>query len=361
MLLAVSAGVLSVITPAMAADTKEIKAVADAVRARFPNLGDFCKLPEADRRKTVVNETMALASARKLADPIGAGPAAGAQLRAECGIDQAPMSTAALRWAATAAPLRFDAGRHTLGTFTTESSLANRVYAPEGPGPFPAVVVTQAKKMAPHLLTHARSLIDAGYAVLVVDTYGPRGYQIGVKEPLPAEFAKDAYDALAHLLSLDYIDRGRIYQDGFSNGGNAAALLASPEGAREFKAVGRFRATVAHYGACKTASPYAGANATATFMDLLSADSDRPILMLMGELDIETPPSTCFPLLTEMKAAGKQVEWHIYPKTTHAWDQAEHNGHVFRTNSGASMSYHHDPDVTRDAMTRTLEFFGRHR
>lgn len=98
--------------------------------------------------------------------------------------------------------------------------------------------------------------------------------------------------------------------------------LQAPEGARELSTRVALRATVANYGSCKIASPYAGGKANVTFMDMLSADSDRPILMLMGELDIETPPATCFPLLNEMKAAGKPVEWHIYPKTTHGWDKA---------------------------------------
>jgi len=62
-----------------------------------------------------------------------------------------------------------------------------------------------------------------------------------------------------------------------------------------------------------------------------------------------------------MKAAGKPVEWHIYPKTTHGWDQAEHSGHVYRTNSGETMSYRHDAEVTRDATARMIEFFNRHR
>lgn len=349
------------IASALAADPAEVKAIVEAVRGKFPDLSQYCQRSDTERREIIISTTMALASSRKLSDPYGAGPAAGVQLRNECGIETTAFSPAQARWFANAPPLKFGTARGTVGPFTSPQDLANKIFAPEGKGPFPVVVIGQTKKVGPHLLVHARSLIEAGFAVLVVDTFGPRNYKIGVSEPLPAQFAKDAYDALAALQSLDYIDRERIYQTGYSYGGLAAALLASPEGARELKATTRFRATVANYGTCKIASPYAGGKTTATYMDMLSADSDRPVLMLMGELDIETPPSTCFPLLNEMKAAGKPVEWHVYPQTTHGWDQAEHNGLVYRTNSGETMAYRYDAAVTRDATARMIEFFNRHR
>lgn len=304
---------------------------------------------------------MELASSRKLTDPYGAGPLAGAMLRRACGIEGPGIDPAKMRWLVNAKPLSFDPERGTLGTFTRVQSLANKVYAPEGNGPFPAVVISQTKGVSEHLRVHAKALIESGFAVLVVDTFGPRGYKTGVSEPLPAEFAKDAYDALAHLLSLPYIDKNRIFQTGYSYGGMAAALLASPEGAQEFKSAARFRATVANYGSCTIATPYAGGQAQATYMPMLSADSDRPILLLMAELDIETPPASCFPLLEQMKAAGKDVHWHIYPGTTHAWDKAENNGFVYRTTSGQTMTYRYDAAITRDATERMIAFFNRYR
>ncbi len=347
--------------PAGAADESEVKQVYEHVRAQFSDFVTYCGKSDAERRQTVVKSAIALASARKLTDPVGAGTEAGALLRKECGIDAAALTPAQIRWMVVAKPLSFDGERRHIGTFTSAQALANRVYTPAGDGPFSAVVVNQTKSISNHLLVQAKALVEAGFAVLVVDTFGPRDYKAGVSEPLPAEFAKDAYDALAHLRTLPYIDKERIYQTGFSFGGMAAALLASPEGADALKAVGRFRATVGHYGSCRMASPYAGGKTNATYLDMLSADSDRPLLMLMAELDIETPPSNCFPLLDEMKAAGKPVEWHIYPNTTHAWDKAEHNGFVYRTTSGETMTYRYDAAITQDATRRMIGFFNRYR
>jgi dienelactone hydrolase len=345
---------------AFAVSDAEVKLVYDAVRSKYPD-ATYCALSDEARRNAVVQETMRLASSRSLEDPYGAGPAAGVQLRALCGVASAAIDPSNLRWLTTAKPLHFEVQPRKLSWSTSPRDLANQLFVPEGDGKFPVVVVGQTKSISEHLLVHAKELLEAGFAVLVVDTYGPRGYKTGVNEPLPAEFAKDSYDALASLQGLSMIERNRIFQTGYSNGALAAALLASPEGANKLGAAGRFRATVANYGACKMASPYAGANAKATSVDMLSKDSDKPILMLMGELDIETPPSTCFPLLQQMKAAGKDVSWHIYPQTTHGWDKSENNGFVYRTTSGETMTYRYDADVSKDATQRMIKFFNQYK
>ena len=85
------------------------------------------------------------------------------------------------------------------------------------------------------------------------------------------------------------------------------------------------------------------------------------VLMLMAALDVETPPKTCFPLMETMKAAGKPVDWHIYPGTTHGWDKAENNGYVYRAPTGETMAYRYDAQVTQDATQRMIAFFNLHR
>lgn len=346
---------------AYAVSEAEATIVYDAVHEKYPDFSVYCALGDEARRVAVVQTTMRLASARKLSDPFGAGPQAGVRLRGECGDTSSAMDLSRLRWVTNANPLGFDLEPRKIGLLTSARDLANRLFVPEGQGQFPVVVMNQSKSVSEHLLVHTKELIEAGFAVLVVDTYGPRGFRPGVNEPLPAEFAKDSYDALAALQGQPIIDKDRIYQTGYSNGGLAAALLASPEGALILKAKGRFRATVANYGSCSVAAPYAGANTKATAIEMLSRDSDRPVLILMGELDIETSPKTCFPLLEEMKVASKDVSWHIYPQTTHGWDKAENNGFVFRTNTGESMTYRYDALVSKDATERMIAFFNRYK
>ena len=65
----------------MAADAGEVAQVIAAVRGKYPDLGVYCKLSDAERRQVVVGTTMALASTGKMSDPFAAGPEAGAKLR----------------------------------------------------------------------------------------------------------------------------------------------------------------------------------------------------------------------------------------------------------------------------------------
>jgi dienelactone hydrolase len=205
-----------------------------------------------------------------------------------------------------------------------------------------------------HMRRHAQALLERGYVVLLPDSFESRGARPG--SVLPAQVVKDAYDALSHLQGQPFVDKARVYQAGYSLGAYASAMLASPKSAEAFKSPHRFRATVGHYGSClhqdRPDSPA---------LELLSEDSDRPVLMLMGDRDIETPPKHCFPRLENMKAAGKPVYWHVYPGVTHGWDKREQSGYVYRNASGESMAYAYDEAATADALRRMLAFFEANR
>ncbi len=343
--------------PALAAiDDDTVETIVAAVKAKAGDFTVFCQSGTDAVRKAVVGATMAVAQSRRMDDPMGNGLEAGVRIRKECKPDEAPVTGSAsdLRWAlAAVAPLRFGSEAMRLGLFST---LANNVFVPEGKGPFPAVVLvhTIGGIGVPHMREHARELLDAGFAVLAIDSYGPRNLKPSAQALMPAQAAKDAYDALAHLQTLAFIDRNRIYQAGYSWGAYAAALLANSQGATALQAAGRFRATVAHYGSCAHQD-----GPTSPRLELLSADSDRPVLMLMAENDIETPPRHCFPLLEQMKAAGKPVEWHVYAGATHGWDQRSNN--VYRSSTGETMTYRHDAAVAADSTRRMIDFFQRQR
>lgn len=342
---------------ARAADEAGVALIYETVRGRYPDISAYCKLADAERRQLVVGTTMQLAGEKRVSDPFVAGAEAGARLRKDCGMSAMSASdTAKLRWTTSTKPLAFDREKQSVGSLTDVQALGNKIYTPDGPGPFPAVVVNHtAGGVSQHLLIHAKELLDSGFAVLVVDSFEPRGIRSG-GALFPAEVAKDAYDALAQLQARSDIDKNRIFQVGYSLGGYAAALLASPQSADAFKARGRFRATVGNYGSCAIVQE----NASVQQLEMLSADSDRPILMLMAELDIETPPKHCFPLLDRMKATGKDVHWHVYPGVTHGWDKAENHGYVFRL-GGKAMTYRYDAAVAKDATLRMIAFFNSYR
>jgi dienelactone hydrolase len=227
------------------------------------------------------------------------------------------------------------------------SSVSNSVFRPKGEGPFPAVVLVHTcGGLQAHITERAKDLLTEGFAVLVLDAYGPRNHTNfcragGVMAP---RVYKDAFDALKHLSQMKDIDAERIYLVGFSLGSFAASSVASAQVA-QLSGSGdrRFRASVGWYGSCAfDVSPYPK-------WQLLHADTDHPLLLLMSEKDSETPISECFPLIEQLKSQGKPVAWHIYPDATHGWDKSNsQRGYVLNT------------DVTKDATSRTVEFLRAH-
>lgn len=239
-------------------------------------------------------------------------------------------------------PLAFSAEpKEEIGILT---NLSNAVFKPKGDGPFPAVVLvhTCGGIKDSHIRTHADDLLAKGFVVLVQDSFNPRGRPdcgpANQNAPSSLLGARDAYDALRHLSQYPFVDKARIYEVGYSWGGFVAALLASDRIAAGLSATGRFRATIANYSPCKVG-----------VRNIVQPDTDRPLLMLLGERDDETPPATCFPMLEDMKAAGKPVQWHVFPGTTHGWD---------KTGQGR-LGYVHDRATTHEATRRMLEFIAQ--
>ena len=226
-----------------------------------------------------------------------------------------------------------------IGAFTSQS---NRVFKPKGDGPFPAVVLvhTCGGIKDSHMRKHGREMLEQGFVVLMQDSYNPRGQEDcgpGNRNAISAVVgANDAYAAHAHLSAYPFVDKNRIYLSGYSFGGFVATMVGSPNIAKWLGTPARFRAMVANYSPCK----FLG-------RDILSRDLDRPLLMLFGEKDDETPPSTCFPVVEEMKAAGKPIKWHLYPGITHGWDKE----------GQARDGYIYNEETRRDASRRMLEFF----
>ncbi len=223
----------------------------------------------------------------------------------------------------------------------------NNIFRPAGAGPFPAVVLAHTcGGIQEHMYARAREILDAGYIVLVLDSYTSRNHftfctAAGVNA---TRVYKDTFDALAHLKAMPEVDTSRVYLVGFSLGSFAAAVAGSPEVVSMLQAKHRFNASVGWYGACTFA-----ANPMFPSWNLLRTDTDKPVLLLMAAKDSETPIKECFPRLDEMKAQGKPVAWHVYPNATHAWDKSD-----------SRRGYVQDNTVTQDAMRRTLEFLKAH-
>lgn len=239
-------------------------------------------------------------------------------------------------------PLKFSATpQEEIGAFT---DISNVVFKPKGDGPFPAIVLihTCGGIKDAHMRDHAKDLLARGFVVLPQDSFNPRGRVDcgpGMQNRLPTMLGvRDAYDALNHLESFPFVDKARIYQAGYSYGGFVATFLASSFVAEVFGAQKRFRATIANYSPCKYGN-----------YDIILPSTDRPVLMLLGEKDDETPAASCFPVLEELKAAGKPVQWHVLPGATHGWDKQ----------GEGRNGYFYNRETTQEATRRMLEFIAQ--
>jgi dienelactone hydrolase len=246
-------------------------------------------------------------------------------------------------------------------TFSMLSNLQNRVFRPAtGAGPFPAIVLVPTcggTTNRPEIRDRTKEFLDAGYLVLVLENYVPRGQKNCRNQVVTGALIwRDVVDALTHLHTMTEVDKSRIYQVGYSAGAAAAAAVSSRAINAYFDTPLRFKAAVGWYGSCAIQT---GPAARTSY--LLRGDMEHPVLLLMSEADKETPPRPyCFPLLDELKAAGKPIEWHLYQSATHSWDTP--GGYILDNNGwGERVVNSFDAATTADATRRTLEFLERNK
>lgn len=229
-------------------------------------------------------------------------------------------------------------------------SLSAEIFRPEGKGPFPAVVFMHGcggwqSAVRHSLRQHATYLRDNGFAVLNLDSFGPRGNSGGT---VCASFDRlreardyrsyDAFDALRYLQAQDYIDPGRIFLVGQSNGGSVAINAAEAGAAARYNRGGAsFQAVAAYY-------PWCGTLGT-TRMSL-----ESPLMIFGGGRDDWVPPDEC----RQFRATGAELQVTVYPTAAHSFDllTPEHRY------MGKLVGY--DRQATEDSRRRMLAFFIAH-
>ncbi|WP_293801272.1 dienelactone hydrolase family protein [uncultured Bosea sp.] len=128
---------------------------------------------------------------------------------------------------------------------------------PAGAGPFPVVIglhgcaglYARSGAVGARESDWSERLTSAGYAVLLVDSFGPRGIQALCNERerslTPAGRARDAFAAIDWLDKQSFAAKQRIALIGWSNGSSTALRVA---GASEAK---RLRHVIAFYPGCR--------------------------------------------------------------------------------------------------------------
>lgn len=250
------------------------------------------------------------------------------------------------------------------------------VSKPDGPGPFPAVVILHdcsglgpTSSGAP--ARWARELVGRGYVVLLPDSFTTRGHAGGVcTDPSPSRTevgpyrrVRDAYAGLAYLRTLPYVDGRRAGLMGGSHGGTTTlAAMVAPESdteplARERRA--GFVAAVALYPGCATGLGSWHANSSGVYRPV------APVLILIGEKDDWTPAGPCRKLTGAAQEAGYPVAIKVYPGAYHSFDSSNPVRYVAtRVNanspSGRGATTGGDPKAWADSIREVAAFFDQH-
>jgi dienelactone hydrolase len=234
---------------------------------------------------------------------------------------------------------------------SSEIALRAELYKPEGAGPYPAAVLMHGcggwQPAVRHALRiHARYLVKNGFAVLSLDSFGPRknsGGEVCKSFRLLREArdyrTHDAFDAMRYLQAQTFVDAANIFLMGQSNGGSVALIAANSASSKEYNRAGTpFRAIVAYY-------PWCGAFGSSR-VSLAS-----PLLVLGGGKDDWVPPQDC----QRTRAVGADLEVTIYPEAAHSFDLDIMAQRYLGKLVGG------DARATSDSRDKMLAFFNTHR
>ena len=178
-------------------------------------------------------------------------------------------------------------------------------------GKVPAVIILHgAGGVNKHYYEVADMLNQMGIAAFVVDSFEPRGIQLGVEvlKRLFHSYAiriSDAYAALELLSTHPNIDRNRIAVLGYSHGAKVALFVASEKIRRSFIADDlRFAAIIAYYPNCA--------------LQLKDIDfTESPVLMLLAEKDNVCPIEACLEYAQRIKESGADIKAVVYKGAHH--------------------------------------------
>lgn len=216
----------------------------------------------------------------------------------------------------------------------------------KAPNPTATVIVGHGcAGLGTHEQQWAKQINGWGYNVVVLDSFGPRGYyqglcNSGARVP-PFTRLDDVREAVAKIKASDF-HQGKIGYIGYSHGGAVAMHVATadePTGVN---------AAVAYYPNCKgNALLYKdkqGVDGTKDFSNPVV-----PTVLMLGAKDEWTPAMYCL----EFNKAGK-YEVNIYESASHAFDF----NLPYRSFAGHTLWY--DAAADKDSREKTQQFFAKH-
>ena len=239
-----------------------------------------------------------------------------------------------------------------------------RLVTPDGPGPFPALVLLHGSDgVSPQVYAWARWLADRGYVAFVVDSFGPREEPADGKDdpsrdamPNTARF-DDAIGALRYLQSRPFVIPERVASFGWSQGGLYAMSVINGPTLERARARGvvlppvGFAAAVAMYpGGCR---------------DYAKELVVRPLLLLIAGSDDWTPPQYCREMAANVRARGADVTLVEYKGAYHYFDVVGQRKEVLKdierpfTKGIYGVTVAYDAEAAADAQRQVEVFLAR--
>ena len=243
-------------------------------------------------------------------------------------------------------------------------TLQGFVYAPDGPGPFPAVIAMHGcsgltdkdGKPSERHADWGNRLAAQGFLVLFPDSYASRGLgpqcKISDRDVSPSKDRPlDVNASLAYLDTRKDVKPDAVNLLGWSNGGST--VLYSVEPAHKPTAGQQdFAKAVAFYPGCRV--PFETGKWT----------SRLPLLILIGEADDWTAAQPCKDMVAAAKAAGVDVQLVTYPGAYHDFDHPDLKVHTLDhlafASSGTGIAHTGtNPAARADAIVRVPAYLAQ--
>lgn len=223
-----------------------------------------------------------------------------------------------------------------------EGDMPAHVYAPEGGGRHPGVLVLHTMAgPGPMLEAFARRLAAEGFVTMTPDLFALHDFGPDARADHPLVL-QDLDGALGYLRHHPRVDPSRLGVVGFSFGGRLAVLAAASHA--DLKAVVVYYAIASYQELAKERPVPERALRTRPLAELAGAVR-APVLIHHGQADRSVPASQGALLHAALAAAGTPSTLHLYPGADHLFNAEDTPGH--------------QPEAARLSWQRTLDFLHR--